>query len=72
MAGAWFLAVVNTNRALIQKNGWSQLEAAKRCSFTQPRIDELLRGHIARFSLDALVNSAAHLGRRVHVELEAA
>ena len=58
--------------ALIQKNGWTQLEAAKHCSVTQPRINELLRGRISRFSLDALVNIAAHLGQRVHVELEAA
>ena len=57
---------------LIQQNGWPQLEAPKRCSVTQPRINELLRGRISRFSLDALVNIAAHLGQRVHVELEAA
>ena len=36
--------------ALIQKNGWTQLEAAKRYSVTQPRINELLRGRISRFS----------------------
>ena len=58
--------------ALIQKNGWTQLEAAKHCSGTQPRINELLRGRMSRFSLDALVNIAAHLGQRVHVELQAA
>ena len=58
--------------ALIQDNGWTQLEAAKRCSVTQPRINELLRGRISRFSLDALVNIASALGQRVHVELEAA
>ena len=58
--------------ALIQKNGWTQLEAAKHCSVTQPRINELRRSRISRFSLDALVNIAAHLGQRVHVELEAA
>ena len=58
--------------ALIQKNGWTQLEAAKHCSVTQPRINELLRGRISRFSLDALVNIAAHLGQRVRVELETA
>ncbi len=54
--------------ALTQKNGWTQLEAAKHCSVTQPRINELLRG---RFSLDALLNIAAHVGQRVHVELQA-
>ena len=39
---------------------------------TQPRINDLLRGRISRFSLDARVNIAAALGRRVHVELELA
>ena len=58
--------------ALIEKNGWTQVEAAKHCSVTQPRINELLKGRISRFSLDALVNIAARLGQRVHVELEAA
>ena len=57
--------------ALIRDNGWTQLEAAKRCSVTQPRINELFRGRISRFSLDALVNIASALGQRVHVELEA-
>ena len=58
--------------SMIQKNGWTQLETAKHCKVTQPRINELLRGRISRFSLDALVNIAAKLGQRVHVELEAA
>ena len=57
---------------LVEKNGWTQLEAAQRCGVTQPRISDLLRGRISRFSLDALVNIATALGCRVHVELEAA
>ena len=57
--------------ALIQNNGWTQLEAAKRCSVTQARINELLRGRLSRFSLDTLVNIALALSQRVHVELEA-
>ena len=66
------LELMDKITALIQKNGWTQLEAAKQCSVTQPRINELLRGRISRFSLDALVNIAPHLGQRVLVELEAA
>jgi predicted XRE-type DNA-binding protein len=58
--------------AIIKGNGWTQKEAAKRCGVTQPRINDLLRGRIARFSLDALVNIAAALGRKVRVSLEAA
>ncbi len=58
--------------AIIDEQGWTQAEAAKRCGITQPRINDLLRGRLSRFSLDALVNIAAALGRRVHVELDAA
>ena len=58
--------------ALVSDNGWKQAEAAARCGLTQPRISDLLRGRLSRFSLDALVNIASALGQRVHVELEAA
>ena len=58
--------------ALIAENNWKQAEAASRCGVTQPRINDLLRGRISRFSVDPLVNIAAALGRRVHVELELA
>jgi predicted XRE-type DNA-binding protein len=54
----------------IKAGGWTQAEAAKRCGVTQPRINDLLRGRIARFSIDALVNIASALGRRVTVRLE--
>jgi len=56
--------------AIVKQNGWTQAEAAERCGVTQPRINDLLRGRIARFSVDALVNIAAALGRKVRVSLE--
>ena len=56
---------------VMQKN-WTQAEAAAQCGLTQPRINDLMRGRVSRFSLDALVNIATAIGRRVHVELEAA
>lgn len=58
--------------AVIQESGWTQTAAAKHCGVTQPRINDLLRGRISRFSLDALVNIAAALGKQVHIEFEAA
>ena len=58
--------------AIVAESGWTQVEAAKNCGVTQPRINDLLRGRVSRFSLDALVNIATAIGRRVHVELEAA
>ncbi len=57
---------------IVKKNRWTQAEAAKRCGITQPRINDLLRGRVSRFSLDSLVNIATSLGRRVRVEIEAA
>lgn len=58
--------------AIIEAGGWKQAEAAERCGVTQPRINDLLRGRVSRFSLDALVNIATALGWRVHLALEAA
>jgi len=57
---------------LIKESGWTQTEAAKRCGVTQPRINDLLRGRISRFSLDALVNIASALGRKVTLSLDEA
>ena len=58
--------------AIVKESGWTQAEAARHCGVTQPRMNDLLRGRVSRFSLDALVNLATALGRRVRVELEAA
>lgn len=58
--------------ALVQDSGWTQAAAAEHCGITQPRINDLLRGRIARFSLDALVNIATALGQQVRVDLGAA
>jgi predicted XRE-type DNA-binding protein len=55
---------------LIKESGWTQAEAARHCGVTQPRINDLLRGRISRFSLDALVNIASKLGRKVTVSLD--
>ena len=57
---------------IVKQSGWTQAQAAQRCGVTQPRINDLLRGRVSRFSLDALVNVATALGRRVRMEIEAA
>jgi predicted XRE-type DNA-binding protein len=58
--------------AIVKENAWTQVEAAQRCGVTQPRMNDLLRGRVSRFSLDALVNIATAIGRRVRIEIEAA
>ena len=57
---------------IVKEHQWTQAEAAAQCNITQPRMNDLLRGRLSRFSLDALVNIATALGFRVHIELEAA
>jgi predicted XRE-type DNA-binding protein len=57
---------------IIKQNAWTQAEAGARCGVTQPRINDLLRGRISKFSLDALVNIASALGRRITISLDAA
>ncbi len=58
--------------ALLKAQNWTQAESASRCGVTQPRINDLLRGRVSRFSIDALVNIATALGCRVRFDLEAA
>ena len=64
--------LVRALSALVSANGWTQAEAAHRCGVTQPRMNDLLRGRISRFSLDSLVNMAVGCGQRVRVALETA
>jgi predicted XRE-type DNA-binding protein len=65
-------ALMQQIAAIVEKNRWTQTEAARRCEITQPRMNDLLRGRVSRFSLDALVNIATAIGRRVHLQLESA
>ncbi len=52
--------------------GASQREAAKRFGITQPRLNDVLRGRIDKFSLDALVNMLAQAGMRVELRVKKA
>ena len=51
--------------------GWkiSQIEAARRLGLTQPRLNDLMRGRIDKFSLDALINLAARAGLTVRLKI---
>lgn len=50
----------------------SQEQAAARLGLTRPRLNDLLRGKLEKFSLDALVNIAAAAGFTIHIRLEEA
>ncbi|MBW8838380.1 MAG: XRE family transcriptional regulator [Gemmatimonadetes bacterium] len=50
---------------VIKRRRLTQIKAAKVFGVTQPRISDLMRGKIDRFTLDALVNMLAHAGIKV-------
>ena len=56
----------------IKTKKWTQSEAARHAGVTQPRINDLLRGRISNFSIDALVDIATSLGLQIHIDVDAA
>jgi len=55
-----------------QVRSWDlpQEQAARRLGLTRPRLNDLLRGKLDKFSLDALVNIATAAGFRLQIVLE--
>lgn len=51
-------------------SGLTQAKAAKELGITQPRLNQLLKGKISEFSLDALVNMATRVGMRVGLTIK--
>jgi len=52
---------------LIQARDLTQAQAAALFGVTQPRVSDLVRAKIDRFSIDTLVAMPGHAGVRVHV-----
>ncbi len=59
-------------RTQVEAWGITQAKAAGRLGITQPRLNDLLRGRIDKFSLDALVALAEHAGLEVRLKVRAA
>lgn len=59
-------------RDVIQARGLTQAQAAKLFGVSQPRVSDLNRGHIDRFSVDALIKMLARAGYRVDLTLHSA
>ena len=57
-------------RKFIEKEGLTQADAAKRLKVSQPRVSDLTRGKISRFSLDTLVNMLADAGLEVDFRIK--
>ena len=54
----------------IRAEGWSQQQAAERLGVTQPRVSDLMRGKIDKFTIDTLVNMLVAAGLHVQVRVE--
>ena len=52
---------------LIEARGLTQAQAGALFGVTQPRVSDLVRGKINRFSIDTLVAMLGHAGVRVQV-----
>ena len=57
---------------LVKQSGMTQARAARELDITQPRLNQLLKGKIQPFSLDALVNMLAQAGMRVNMTVKKA
>ena len=58
-------------RKFVEKEGLTQAEAARRLKVTQPRVSDLMRGKISRFSLDTLVTMSGDAGLEVDLRITA-
>lgn len=56
----------------VRSSGLTQKECAARMGVTQPRLNDLLKHKIDKFSLDALVNMLGHAGLRVELRVRKA
>ena len=59
-------------RGIIEQEHLTQEEAARRLGVTQPRISDLVRGKIERFTIDMLVNMLTRVGLYVEITLRKA
>jgi predicted XRE-type DNA-binding protein len=53
----------------IKSEGLTQKEAAKRLGVTQPRISDLMRGHIGLFAIESLVNMLSKAGLKIEMHI---
>lgn len=62
-------SLIREIRAKVTDAGWTQMETAQQLGITQPRVSDLLRGKLSKFSLDALVNMLARLGSDIKLRI---
>ena len=61
--------LMNALTQYIEKQKLTQVEAAELFEVNQPRISDLVRGKIERFTIDMLVNMLARAGKQLNVKV---
>ena len=54
---------------VIERRGWTQIEAAAHLNVDQPRISHLVRGRLAEFSVDALLGYLKRLDVKMNISI---
>ena len=60
--------LMNSLREFIEDEGLGQKKAAEVFGVHQPRISDLMRGKINKFTIDMLVNMLARIGKSVKLQ----
>lgn len=61
--------IMRALRSSVNSWGMPQKEASARLGITQPRLNDMLKGKIDKFSLDALVNMLAGADLQIDIEI---
>ncbi|NWA06781.1 helix-turn-helix domain-containing protein [Pseudomonas gingeri] len=56
--------------ALIKQKGWNQATAAHELSITKPRMSNLFKGYLEKFSIDALLEMLVRIGYKVDADFD--
>lgn len=50
---------------MIRQKGWTQAEAAEQLQVSQPRMSNLFKGHLEKFSIDKILEMLVRIGYKV-------
>lgn len=56
--------------ALIRRRGWTQVVAAEQLHVTTPRMSNLFKGRLEKFSIDALLQMLVRLGYKLETDFD--
>lgn len=59
-----FMALIK----LIRENGWTQAQAAKELKVSAPRMSNLFKGYLEKFSIDALMEMLVRIGYKLDAD----